>query len=122
MSIGITNTLGISEMAYLFILCYIVFVVVYFTARKLYYAAKDRRKALDNGCLPPPHRKTRLPGGLDYLIPLLKAVKKNQHLELMQANHEKIGLTYSSCILGTDSIVTIEPEIIKSVLSTDFKS
>ncbi|OIW27860.1 cytochrome P450 [Coniochaeta ligniaria NRRL 30616] len=66
-----------------------------------------------------PHKDPIL--GLDLFISNARAAWQHQFLETVNRRHDEIGETYQLNMLGTVGIMTRDPEIIKTVLSTHFK-
>ncbi|KAF7594136.1 hypothetical protein BBP40_009985 [Aspergillus hancockii] len=73
-------------------------------------------------CKPPrqePHKDPLL--GLDCLRAFLDAVRENCALEFLSSRYQRHGNTFQSSILFSNSIHTIEPENVKTILATKFK-
>ncbi|PGH13639.1 hypothetical protein AJ79_03487, partial [Helicocarpus griseus UAMH5409] len=84
--------------------------------------AARRRLAKENGCKPPPaypHKDPIL--GMDLTLKLVEYKKTNTLLEQSQKRHQKFGNTYYLNATGTPTIITCEPENIKTMLSLKFK-
>ncbi|KAJ2894835.1 Cytochrome P450 52A5 [Zalerion maritima] len=75
-----------------------------------------------SGCTPParyPHKDPIL--GIDLFNAALKALKSNHLLDLFHKQCQTIAATFSYSSLGTDAIMTVEPENMKAVLQTNFE-
>lgn len=75
-----------------------------------------------NGCKSP----VRLPQweriiGIGFLMNLRKATKEKCRLERNFERHEKIGDTFTCTLMGNYVAITRDPEVMKAVLSTQFK-
>ncbi|KAG4441899.1 hypothetical protein IFR05_002640 [Cadophora sp. M221] len=96
--------------------------VLYFTITRLISIIDDYRFCKANGCKPPrklPQQERIL--GLGEFKKQLSAVKSKLFLEMILQQFRDMGTTFSSVVLGTDFLMTIEPENVKTILSTNFK-
>lgn len=82
----------------------------------------NHRKLIQKmGCKAPAKYSLRDPFfGLDIAWDTVRAVKSKSYLDRTRRLHEEIGNTYSVCTLTSATIHTIEPQNIKTVLSTNF--
>lgn len=87
---------------------------------KKYQARKTL--ALQHGCKPPSKYPVWDPFlGLDVVYDALRAAKRNTFIEEKISHYNDYGNTHSSRLTTYPVISTIEPENIKTVLSTHFK-
>ncbi|KFY39519.1 hypothetical protein V494_03952 [Pseudogymnoascus sp. VKM F-4513 (FW-928)] len=94
---------------------------VFFIFAKVTSSIEGRRYARDHGCQPPnrfPQSERILGLGLAKSLQALTKSKKFLFTSLQW--HREFGNTYSSVLLGQTAIVTIEPENLKAILSTQF--
>ncbi|KAL8868441.1 MAG: hypothetical protein Q9174_004990, partial [Haloplaca sp. 1 TL-2023] len=84
---------------------------------------KDRQEKISAfGCKEPPRYPVRDPiFGIDVGYSAIRAVKRQTFLRESREQYEKYGHTHSSRFTTYPVIQTIEPENIKTVLSTNFK-
>jgi len=83
-----------------------------------------RRRTIinENGCQLPPRLPSKDPlSTLDRLLESCEAMKRREYLKLVQKRFEEVGNTYRSTHLGATVINTIEPENIRTILSTKFE-
>lgn len=82
-----------------------------------------RRKLIGvHGCKAPPVYKHRFPVlGLDEILDSINAAKLYSYLSRQRAQFQRYGTTFSSRFYTSTVINTIEPENIKTVLSTKFE-
>lgn len=72
-------------------------------------------------CLPPASWPTRLPLGLEFLHRLNEADKKGiLPSEFVKVVEEAGSTTFHTFVLGTRSVVTVEPKNVQAVLATQF--
>ncbi|KAL8824213.1 MAG: hypothetical protein Q9191_005214 [Dirinaria sp. TL-2023a] len=84
---------------------------------------KERRKTiLQHGCKPPSRFPVRDPLlGLDVIYNAIRSVKRKTFLSDTKSHYEKYGNTHTSRLTTYPVLCTIEPENIKTVISTNFK-
>ena len=82
-----------------------------------------RRKVVDKyGCKPvPKYPQKMIFLGLDWLQDMVRAVNAHGFLERGRRLHREIGKTYTTYLLDSSIIHTIEPENLQAVFSTNFK-
>ena len=84
--------------------------------------SKHRKLAAFYGCQPPPTYPHRFPIlGLDAILDSIYAAKSHKYLNHQRAQYEHYGTTFSSRFYTSAVINTIEPENIRTVLSTKFE-
>ncbi len=77
----------------------------------------------DHGCAPAKARPTKYPFGIDMIRDNLKSLKEHTALEQYQAEFRHLGCaTFWAKQLHLHILFTMDPENIKSILATDFKS
>lgn len=96
--------------------------LLYFLVQGFITAARRRKIILSHGCKSPKKLPIWDPVfGLDAIYKTLQAHKRKNLLSTKRANYKKYGLTHSSRIATSSTILTIEPENIKAVMTTNFK-
>lgn len=95
---------------------------LYFLVQGFVTAARRRKIISSHGCKSP----KRLPiwdpvFGLDAMYRTLQAHKSKSLLSSKRLNYDEFGLTHSSRLATSSTILTIEPENIKAVMLTNFK-
>lgn len=101
------------------ILGFIVLSVVYSVANTLYQRIRRNQKAKALGCLPPNKGPSKL-FGYDNFRRSVAAARNSRSLERLYEDFIQYGNNYEQTMLGTKSIVTTEPENIKTILATKF--
>lgn len=104
-------------------------VVWVFVLGALYYLSQSisthRRRAktkLQHGCKAPSRYPVWDPVfGIDVIYDAVRAVKRKTFMSEKQSHYETYGNTHSSRLATNSLISTIEPDNIKTVLSTNFK-
>ncbi|KAI4109595.1 MAG: hypothetical protein LQ339_001708 [Xanthoria mediterranea] len=77
----------------------------------------------EHGCAPAKARPTKYPFGIDMIRDNLKSLKEHTALEQFQAEFRHLGCaTFWAKQLHLHILFTMDPENIKSILATDFKS
>ncbi|KAL9606638.1 MAG: hypothetical protein Q9179_000224 [Wetmoreana sp. 5 TL-2023] len=76
----------------------------------------------EHGCAPLKVFRSKYIFGIDMFYDDLKSIKAHVFLENYKQHFWTLGTTYSFRFLWRRVIMTIEPENIKSILATDFKS
>ena len=104
----------------------IVFYAVYYLYWQLTVGANRRRIIKENGC-----KSIKLhPGlntfaeqtfGLKIVRENMKSLRAHTMLETAYGRFQKYANTFETNMLGTKTYMTIEPEILKTVLATKFK-
>ncbi|KAL8865833.1 MAG: hypothetical protein Q9174_006669 [Haloplaca sp. 1 TL-2023] len=94
-----------------------------------YLYTRQSRKAAQQqiiakyGCKPGKTVHSRYPFGLDILQASIRSVREHKGLEKYQSRFRELDChTHFSKFLGVRMITTMEPDNIKAVLATDFKS
>ena len=78
---------------------------------------------IQNGCEEPPSYPHKDPiFGLDVLLQNLRKRKRHELLPEMASRYQKYGNTYSIIFRGRRALATIDPENLKTILSTNFTS
>jgi len=95
---------------------------LYFLSHRISNHRRRVKTKLQNGCKSPSRYPVWDPiFGIDVIYDAIRAVKRKTFMSEKQSHYEAYGNTHSSR-LATDSIIsTIEPDNIKTVLSTNFK-
>lgn len=94
----------------------------YSFVRRIELYIHRKRFTSENGCELPPQLPSQDPlSNVDRLLESCRAMAKRNYLELVQKRFEEVGYTYMSTHLGAPVINTIEPENIKTILSTKFE-
>lgn len=85
---------------------------------------QSRQKLIStNGCKPAPKYPVRDPFfATDVLYGQIRGAKNKTYLDDRVIQYEQYGNTHSSRLITTPTILTIEPENIKAVLSTQMKN
>lgn len=95
---------------------------LYIVISRLLLTIKAKRFQKENGCRPAPEfpqfEKTI---GLSCFKSIAKAVIDHKSLEVKAQRGAELGDTYSTVSMGQFSIVTQDPENVKTVLATNFK-
>lgn len=94
--------------------------VLTYLIKKIVNHYELKRFARKHGCLPLP-RATYWPLGINLFLENMQAVRDNRISRAFHERHIKFGETYSSNMLGEDSITTRDPENIKAMLATQFQ-
>lgn len=104
--------------------CAVGFLFAYFTYRRLSAGPSRRRLAKANDCKPVRKVPSIEPFlGLDILYQNLKAYRQHRTLEWIDGWFNEEGVnTVALSALGSQTIASIEPDNIKTVLSLDFSS
>lgn len=77
--------------------------------------------AAQQGCKRPTSWTAKWPLGLDLLLRVFQAAKKDRILSFFYEIVQESGSTFVQHLLGVSGIDTIDPENIESILSTNFK-
>jgi hypothetical protein len=93
--------------------------VGFFFAKSLWAAHKNRQKARALSCRPA-HMAPSGPFGLFAFYEVTQAVKNKTWLPWVEGEFRKHGSTYTRPVLGSDIVMTSEPENIKALLATQF--
>ena len=97
------------------------FSVVYWIGYSLYENRRHAKRAEQLGCKSPARRQHRLPLGIDLVWQLVQADKKQMLPNELLGIHKQMGkASWIQQVMGTDIIVSNEPENIKAVLATQF--
>ena len=98
--------------------------ISYYLYRDFKIGASRRRFIASKGCKPIPRWRNRDPFlGIDLLWASYRAVKEHRGLEATKARFDLLGVNTAQIkILTTTFIATLEPENLKCVLATDFRS
>ena len=82
----------------------------------------SRTRASRHHCSPPPAcPQQTLLLGLDVLLNTISAARSRRLLDWIKISHQRHGNTFTKQILLSSTICTIEPENLRSVLSTNFR-
>ncbi|KAB5583416.1 cytochrome P450 [Coniochaeta sp. 2T2.1] len=104
-------------------LCVLVYSVCRFISSVTNRRTNRRNLSQQHQCRPVqikfPHKDPIF--GLDLFISNALAASQHRFLETINKRHDEIGETYQLNMLGTVGIMTRDHEIIKAVLSTNFK-
>lgn len=74
-----------------------------------------------HGCEPAPKRRQKwYYFGADTLVESYRHKKQFHYLELLQQNFTEYGLTYTSSVLGTSKLTTIDPANVEAILKTQW--
>ncbi|KAK5046114.1 hypothetical protein LTR84_008571 [Exophiala bonariae] len=82
------------------------------------------RRAMEMGCLPPHQRHQKYPFGLDLLMPIVKADQERVLPDyFMDLYLHELGQrnTWQQDILGLNSVWTVDPKNIQTILATKFQ-
>ncbi|EED16091.1 cytochrome P450 alkane hydroxylase, putative [Talaromyces stipitatus ATCC 10500] len=93
--------------------------IAYSILSSIYKNIKNRRNAAARRCQPPNKIPTGLLGISRYRE-IIKYASEYRSLDLMEKTHHEGGNTFEQVVLGTKTIVTIEPDNIKALLATQF--
>lgn len=107
----------------LFILLFCVTLsTVYILGRYFAASPAHHKRVSHRRCsFPPRYPQKSLLLGLDVLRDIILAVRSRRYLKTIQLSYQQYGDTFSKYILFSSIICTIEPDNIKTVLSTSFK-
>lgn len=96
----------------------------YYTYQRLTTGASRRRFIASNGCKPLRKWRHKDPVlGLDFLWASYRAVEEHRALEMMKGQFDLVGWNTAQIRILTDTVVaTIEPENLKCLLASDFRS
>lgn len=96
----------------------------YYLYQHLATRASRRRFIASNGCKPIRRWRNRDPFlGIDFLWASYRAIKEHRALEATKGRFDLLGVnTVHVSLLGTTLVATTEPENLKSVLASDFRS
>lgn len=99
---------------------------VYYLHWQLTVGANRRRMIKENGCKPIKHHPglnsyTERIFGTKLIRENIKAFNEHRLLETAMGRFQKYGNTFEANRLGTRILSTIEPEIVKTMLATNFK-
>ena len=84
--------------------------------------SKRRAMIREKGCEPPKWYPLTDPIGFGVFRETSLAFKEHRFLELARSRFSKMGVnTYMTRLMGSDAIITIEPENLKTVQALDFK-
>lgn len=96
---------------------------VYYVITRISLSAKRRKMATENGCEPLlrryPYKDPFF--ATDLMLETIKRAKRGQFLELNYERFHKYGTTYAGRFIESPTIMTLEPENVKTVLSLRFK-
>lgn len=101
----------------------VVLYSLYYICWQLTTGAARRATARKHGCKAP----ARYPQydrlfGLDVVLEIIRGFRTNTYLDYQRSRYEKVGAkTFSIVFAGYNSINTVEPENIKTMLSLQFK-
>jgi cytochrome P450 len=98
------------------------FLIYYIISSVFLYFSRREFKAL-HGCQPAQRRYPLKDPifGLDLVIDTIKNAKKHRHLEGTWLRYENTGTTFTSRLPGCQTVFTIDPENVKTVLATKFQ-
>ncbi|KAL8938752.1 MAG: hypothetical protein Q9216_003724 [Gyalolechia sp. 2 TL-2023] len=101
----------------------VISLILYFSYQSLKkYQARKNLIAV-NGCKSPPKYTFRDPFfGIDVLYGQIRGAKNKTYLNDRVTQYKEYGNTHSSRLITTPTILTIEPENIKAVFSTQIKN
>ncbi len=103
------------------LLALVAFSLAYWTIYSIFDNRRHAKRAAELGCRPPARRQHRFPLGIDLVLQLVKADKEKVLPNHMLAMQKEVGKSsWTQNVMGTDIIVTNEPENIKAVLATKF--
>ena len=112
---------AVHKLPVLLFLAFILGTLYYLILCIFKYWARSKLSS-EHGCKPPPRYPVRDPlFGLDVIYNSLRAVKRRTFMSEIRSQYEVYGSTHSSRLATLPVIMTIEPENIKTVLSTKFK-
>lgn len=103
------------------LLALVAFSLVYWIVYSIFDNRCHARRAEELGCRTPIRRQHHWPLGIDLILKLVKADKEQvlPH-ELLKVHSELGRSSWVQQVMGTDIIITNEPENIKAVLATQF--
>ena len=94
----------------------------YYLSIQILTYVRRQRLSSQHGCKPPPKYPVWDPFfGIDVIYDAIRAVNRKTFLTEKISHYKTYGNTHSSRLTTTPAISTIEPENIKTVLSTNFK-
>ena len=100
----------------------VVLAIVYYAYWQLTIGASRRRIIRKHGCKPVKMYPSKDPiFGSDTLRKTLKAVEEHRLLRTSFDRFQTMGNTFQMNLVGTQLIFTIEPEILKTIMSLKFK-
>ena len=113
------NTFSFSNLVLLFGITSAFIILIYHFIQR----SNNRRKLIEkHGCqLASKYPQKSFYFGLDLLQDVIRAVKSHRFVERGRRVHKDLGKTYTSYLLDSKTLHTIEPENLKAVLSTSFK-
>ena len=97
------------------------FSVAYWLIFSIWSNRRHAKRAAQLSCKPPAKRQHRLPLGVDFVWQLVEADKAQMLPNYFHQVYTQMGKeTWTQLALGTDLMVTVEPENIKALLATQF--
>jgi len=95
---------------------------LYYLSQRIAIHRRRVKTKLQHGCKPPSRYPVWDPIlGTDVIYDAVRAVKRKTFLSEKQSHYEAYGNTHSSRLATNAIISTVEPDNIKTVLSTNFK-
>jgi hypothetical protein len=108
-------------MAHYGILASVAIGVVYLVVNSLISAYSRHRRAQELGCKTPDIRRNKLPGGIDFVLRLIDAEKRDQvPNEFVKIAQEQGRDTWEQSLWGKPQIFTTNPKNVQAVLATQF--
>lgn len=100
----------------------LTFFTYYFVSATFLYLSRRDFKAL-HGCQPAQRRYPLKDPffGLDLVLDTIRNAKNHRHLEGTWLRYEKTGITFTSRLPGCQTVFTIDPENVKTILATKFQ-
>ncbi|KAL9011508.1 MAG: hypothetical protein Q9173_003654 [Seirophora scorigena] len=96
--------------------------LLYVLPRTWRYLARQRL-AREHGCLPAPGPRLRDPiFGLDFVLEVIQALRKNRRNTTMKSLFEAYGHSFQVKSWGRTTLFTVEPKNLQSVLATNFSA
>lgn len=101
-----------------------ILLILYHTYNHLTANLSRRRLVASKGCKPLRKWRNKDPIlGLDFLWASYRAIKEHRALEMTKGHFDRLGFnTVQISILTRTFVATIEPENLKCVLASDFRS
>ncbi|EIW81950.1 cytochrome P450 [Coniophora puteana RWD-64-598 SS2] len=93
-----------------------------FVIAVLYTKFRDTRAAAARGAVLAPMVPSRLPGSIDKVTQLARNFEVGYISDVQRRDAETVGNTMSTPVLWQNRIQTSEPEYVKAILATQFKS
>ncbi|KAH8106029.1 cytochrom P450 [Cristinia sonorae] len=108
--------------AWAFVILQAVCLPIYLAARVQFRELQERRAAARRGAILPPPLEGKSFGSIDLLIKFMKVFKEGYLCDNFDEAHAKVGPTFELKMLWDTNIMTIDANIIKIILATDFNN